>query len=84
MSTTVQARASARQPKSHSTRFQLSALSLVSATIIHGVTRADPAWTMVILVIVLVVVVSVTSPGSVGRRRFGLDLPGLLLRYLCA
>ena len=36
MSNSVCERTPARQPKSHSTQFQLSVLSLVSATIIYG------------------------------------------------
>ena len=62
MATTVPARTSARQPKSHSTKFQLSALSLVSTTVIHGVTGLDQAWTVVVI---LVLVVVVPVPGRV-------------------
>lgn len=81
MSNSVCERTPARQPKSHSTQFQLSALSLVSAVVIHGVTGLDLAWTVVvILVVVLVAVVPATWPGSAGRRAgFGLDLLGRLL-----
>lgn len=41
MATTVPAHTSARQPKPHSTEVHPSALSLVSATVIHGVTGLD-------------------------------------------
>jgi hypothetical protein len=69
----------ARQPKSHSPEIQISALWLVSATVLDGVTGLALAWTVVTVVIVLVVAVPSTWPGSAGCRRFGLDLPGRLL-----
>jgi hypothetical protein len=74
MASTVPARTLARPPKSHSTDVQLSALSLVSATIIHGVTGLDLAWTVVILVIVLVVIVPGAWSGRGYRRRVALEL----------
>lgn len=54
----------ARQPKPHSTQFQLSALSLVTVTIIHGVAGLDLAWTAV--VILVLVLVPTPWPGNAG------------------
>ncbi len=56
MASTVPSETSARQPKSHSTQYQLSALSLVSAVVIHGVTEVDLAWTVVVILVVVLVV----------------------------
>ena len=78
MATTVPAQTSARQPKLHSTEFQLSELSLVSATVIHGVTGLDLAWTVVVILI-LVVAFPAARPGKLRYRRAGLDVLGCLL-----
>ena len=74
MVTTVPAHTPARQASAHSTGFQLSALSLVSATVIHGVTGLDLAWIVVILVIVLVFVAPAVWSRKTYRRRAALEL----------
>jgi glucose uptake protein GlcU len=72
-----------RQAKSHSTGFQLSALSLVSATVIHGSTGQDMAWVaVVILILVLVVVVPAVWSDKGYRRKAGLDVLNRLLPWL--
>ena len=58
MSVSVCEQAPVRQAKSHSTGFQLSALSLVSATVIHGSTGQDMAWVAVVILVLVVVVVA--------------------------
>jgi hypothetical protein len=81
MPNSVCEQAPARQVKSHSTGFQLSALSLVSGIVMHGLTGQDTAWVAVAVILVLIVVVVVPAvwSGKAYRRRAGLDVLGRIL-----
>ena len=79
MSNSVCEQTPVRQAKSHSTGFQLSALSLVSATVIHGLTGQDMGWVAVLVVVVVIVAPAVWS-GKGYRRRAGLDVIDAIAR----
>ena len=80
MVSTVLSRTPARQAKSHSTKFLVSALSLASGTVIHGITGQGLKWVaVVILVLVLVIVVPAIWSRKGYRRKAALDLIDCLL-----
>lgn len=82
MPNSVCEQAPARQAKSHSTGFQLSTFSLVSAAVIHGLTGQDMGWvTVVILVLVVVVVAPAVWSDKGYRRKAGLDVLDRIIRW---
>jgi hypothetical protein len=80
MSVSVCEQAPARQAKSHSTGFRLSAFSLVTSTVIHGVPGHGVTWiAVVILILVLVVVAPAVWSREGYRRKAGRDVLDRLL-----
>jgi hypothetical protein len=82
MANSVCEKAPSRQAKSHTTGFQLGALSLVSNTVIHGVPNQGVTWiAVVVLILVLVVVVPAVWSGKRYRRKAGLDVLDRIVRW---